>query len=79
MPQFGGEKSCDRLGHGDSGIGIEEQGAGAAGENIFDAACHFILCGPDHLCRDVWEFRMELHSERRESRARAWIASASEP
>ena len=61
--QFGGEQFGDGFGHGDGGVGVEEEGAGVAGEHIFHRAGHFFACGPDDFGGDVGQFGMELRGE----------------
>ena len=47
--EFCGEEAGDGGRGGERGAGIEEEGAGAPGEDIFDGARHFASSGPGHL------------------------------
>lgn len=40
--EFGGHEGADAGGGGHGGLGIEEEGAAAAGEDVFDGAGHFV-------------------------------------
>jgi hypothetical protein len=43
----------DGGGGGDGGAGVEEEGAGAAGEDVFDGAGHLLAGGPDDLAETI--------------------------
>ena len=54
---------CHQPGHVGRGLGacagVEEEGAGAAGEDVLDRARHLVAGGPDHFAEPVGEARVE--------------------
>lgn len=63
VAEFGGEEGGD-LGCGaEGGVGVEEEGAGASGEDIFYSASHFEASGPDDFGGEVGEIVIERGGE----------------
>jgi len=63
--EFPGEEVGDEGGGFDGGAGVEEEGAGAAGEDVFDRARHFPAGGPDGLAGEEGKARVEFAGELR--------------
>ncbi len=61
--EFFGHERGDGAGHCDGGVCVEEESAGASGEDVFDGAGELVARGPDDLGGDVGEGGMEALRE----------------
>src|SRR6185295_10782751 len=59
LPQLPGQQPGRFRGDLGAGAGVEEEGAGAAGEDVLDGARHLVTRGPDHLAGAVGEVEVE--------------------